>query len=145
MGLFKNAEEKAEERRIKEEWRVREAERIAREAWLKTPAGQASTAYQNGDKLFQYVDCIEATTGVVVPMMTAYTQSSDGSIHRTSDGILGMGVTASESKSESKLVLEKIEGEGWSLIHAGYCFQELGSESRDNKTFRVLGIYIFRR
>lgn len=154
MGLFKSTEQKAEEQRIREELKVQKAERKAREAWLKTPAGQANVAYGNGDKLFQFVDCIEATTGVVRSMMTAYAKSSDGSYHRTSEGLFGMGAISTESWSESKSELEKIETEGWHLVHAGYAFQEMGSESRDKflgsgqnvaVSGRVIGIYIFRR
>lgn len=140
--MFKSREERAKIRQAR-------ADEIARKKWERTPAGQASIAFANGNKIFRYMDCIEATEGVVVPMMGAFAQNSAGVIPKD-----GKNVGGTISPAQSKTDLEKIEAQGWSLFHGGYVFQELGSESRDKflasgqnvaVSGRVLGIYIFRR
>ena len=150
--MFKSSEERAKIRQARADKKAKirqaRADEIAQKKFEQTPAGQASIAFSNGNEIFQYVDCIEATQGVVVPMMGAYAKNPDGEIR--TDG-KGRGTTIS---TQPKTHLEKIEAQGWSLFHAGYVFQELGSESRDKflesgqnvaVSGRVLGVYIFRR
>lgn len=94
----------------------------------------AQMAHQAGHTIFQYVDLIEATKAVVTPMV-------------------GVSTTSRKKRDRFLPIIQLIEEQGWELIHAGYVFQETGSESRDKflasgqqvaVSGHVLGIYLFR-
>jgi hypothetical protein len=112
-----------------------EASRDAR-ASSATPQGQARSAYDGGDELFQ----------IALPL-------SDTS--RTISGVISgdkLGVRRDEYGHGA--VLDQIECEGWRLEHANYVWEQTGSVSRDKLmssgqtaavTGRIIGVYIFRR
>jgi hypothetical protein len=111
-----------------------EQERERREqAWLESPAGQARTAWERGDHIFQFEMEVKNTKAVVVPMMTATTTTT------TKDPVV---------------ILNAVAKQGWELVSGSMVFHELGSESRDkflasgqNIAVKgtVIGYYLFRR
>jgi hypothetical protein len=126
----------AEEReRRKEQERVAKAEAAAREAFLKTPKGQARTAAEAGDHFFQYMAPLSATTRGAMAVLSG-TQDTKRSVAAHTD------------------VLGEIEVEGWRLEDVGYVFEQTGSISRDKLmssgqtatvTGQIIGVYLFRR
>jgi hypothetical protein len=137
-------EEREAKRREKEERQSAEAqtkaerlelERIERErqAFLASPAGQARTAFDRGDHLFQFEIDVKNTQAVVIPMVTA---------------------TTNTSSTDPVEILNSVCHEGWELVNGSFVFHELGSESRDkfmasgqNIAVKgtVIGYYLFRR
>ena len=114
-------EEREAKRREKEERQSAEAqakaerlelERIERErqAFLASPAGQARTAFERGDQLFQFEIDVKNTQAVVIPMVTA---------------------TTNTSSTDPVEILNSVCHEGWELVNGSFVFHELGSESRD--------------
>jgi hypothetical protein len=112
-----------------------ELERIERErqAFLASPAGQARTAFERGDQLFQFEIDVKNTQAVVIPMVTA---------------------TTNTSSTDPVEILNSVCHEGWELVNGSFVFHELGSESRDkfmasgqNIAVKgtVIGYYLFRR
>jgi hypothetical protein len=119
----------------KERERQRQAKEQARREreFLASPAGQARTAFERGDRLFQCSFDVKNTTPVVVAMV---------------------GATTSGSTSDPTVILNSICTEGWELVNASFVFEELGSVSRDkfmssgqNVAVRgtIIGYYVFRR
>ena len=162
MALFSrlSPEEKAEQKQQKEEaeferLRARkkhererqeaEQKRKEEEAFRATPAGQARTAKEAGRVVFQYLEALTETTGIVIPMVGAYTTDEKGFTDiQSAVDLMGRALESA---------IEQIESEGWRMIDAGYVFQQTSSESRDKFlasgqqeaiSGRVLGIYTFR-
>jgi hypothetical protein len=137
-------EEREAKRRDKQERQSAEAqakaerlelERVERErqAFLASPAGQARTAFERGDQLFQFEIDVKNTQAVVIPMVTATTDTSS---------------------ADPVEILNSVCHEGWELVNGSFVFHELGSESRDkfmasgqNIAVKgtVIGYYLFRR
>ena len=113
--------------------RAAEAQRQAERAFAASPAGRARQAFEAGDTLFQFEIDLKNTKAVVIPMMTATTQSSS---------------------TDPGAILNSVCREGWDLVNGSFVFHELGSESRDkflasgqNIAVKgtVIGYYVFRR
>lgn len=134
MVLKRATPEEKEAKRLKKEQQrtADEQARLDREFWAG-PAGQARTAFQNGDHVFQVVIDVMRTQTYVIPMSRA---------------------GATMGTSDPTAILNGICNEGWELVTGSFVFLELGSESRD-KFMRsgqqvavsgtVLGYYLFRR
>jgi hypothetical protein len=104
-----------------------------REAFLRTPVGQARTAFEHGDQLFQYSHALESQDAVIVAMV------GSGTTHKSSD------------PSE---ILNAVAREGWELVTGSFVFREQGQQSRDkflssgqNVAIKgtTVGYYLFRR
>ena len=133
-GKALDAHERAEREheRAVEEWR---AANDKWEKYLETPKGAANAARHAGHKVFQYMDVLDVTKALVVPLVGAFTEGKSGPV------------------TAKRPVIEQIESQGWKLENVGYVFQETGSESRDKflasgqqiaVSGRVLAYYLFR-
>ena len=120
----------AEQQRLRNEAEQREN---ARRAFVGSPAGQARTAFERGDRVFQFYMDVKNTKPVVMPMVGATTTT------RTADPVV---------------ILNSVCHEGWDVVNGSFVFHELGSESRDkflasgqNVAVRgtIIGYYLFRR
>lgn len=105
-----------------------------REAYLRTPVGQAEEAMERGDRFFQIEIPISALSGPA----SAF-GSSTNQIRRT--------------RNRAPDLLGQIEEFGWRLEHVGYVFIETGSTSTNRMLGtgqgtvtrgQVQGIYLFR-
>ena len=140
--MFKSAEERAAERREREAAEVREQEtraeqaRLAeewrqREAFLATPVGAATAAMEAGETFFE----VQLEVGSHV-------------------GSAGFGsIDGCRTVSSSAGTLGEIEKLGWRLEHAGYFFMITGESSTqrvfvsgDNTAVSgaTVGVYLFR-
>jgi hypothetical protein len=104
-----------------------------REAFLCTPVGQARTAFDRGDHLFQYAHDVESQDAVIVSMV---------------------GSTTSRSSSDPSEILNAVAREGWELVTGSFVFREQGQQSRDkflssgqNVAIKgtTVGYYLFRK
>jgi hypothetical protein len=117
----------------------RQAEREAaqtereRQAFLRTPVGQARQAFESGDLLFQYAHDVESQEAVIVAMI---------------------GSTTMRQSADPSAILNAVAREGWSLVNASFVFREQGSQSRDKflssgQNIAVkgttVGYYVFER
>ena len=116
--------------RLRKEAEQRERER---QGFFASPGGEARTAYERGDRLFQFVIDVANTQAVVIPMGSAKTATT------TKDPVA---------------ILNSVCNEGWELVNGSFVFHELGSESRDKFLASgqhvavrgtVIGYYLFRR
>lgn len=130
MGFFKS--KSPEQVRAEAAQKLREEERRRLWEFLQTPAGQARTAREKGQQIFQIVLPLSKTTANVVSMVGAFTHTEN---------------------SEHASVLDSIEAEGWRLEHVGYVYQTKRIFSRDKFLSsgqeeaiegETLGIYLFR-
>lgn len=105
-----------------------------REAYLRTPIGQAEEALQRGDRFFQVEIPISALRGPASSF-----GSSTNQLRR--------------SRNNAPDILGQIEELGWRLEHVGYVFIETGSTSTNRVLStgqgtvtrgQVQGIYLFR-
>ena len=119
----------AERERLKEEQRLQQM----RVAFLTSPPGQARTAFERGDRVFQCSFDVKQTKAVVIPMW---------------------GATNTTSSTDPTEILNAVCREGWELVTGSFVFVELGSESRDkflasgqNVAVQgtVIGYYLFNR
>lgn len=141
MALFstRTDEEKQAEADCKAAEKQAEADRNAREKYLKSPVGQAETAYENGQGFFQLrvnISEIKGHASDSIWSVNQYSQSTRARHHSATD------------------VLGQIEETGWRLEHVGYVFVETGEVSRAKAMSSgtvtrndgyVEGIYLFRR
>jgi len=132
--MFKSEAEKEAARAAREERWAQEREAQEHEAYLASPAGQAETAYKDGQAFFQFVTPISKIEG----------KSSDWSVSQST----------STRRFQATDVLGQIEELGWHLQHVGYVFVETGEVSRGKVMSSgavsrtqgyVEGIYLFRR
>lgn len=123
----------AEKQRQQAEFKRKVELEKAREAFYRTPAGQARVAFSRGDKIFQYSLNVMSQQAIVVPMVGANTAA------RTAD---------------PTVILNSVCHEGWDLVNGAFVFVEQGQESRDkfmvsgqNVAIRgmTVGYYLFRR
>src|SRR5215211_5357631 len=129
MGLFgKTEEEQAAAVAAKAE---KQAERGAA-AFRASPAGQARTAYEQGDRLFQVDFEVMKQSAEIVRMMGSYNLTN---------------------ANNPTIVLNAIAAEGWDLITASFVFIVQGEQSRDkfmssgqNVAVKgsTVGYYVFR-
>jgi hypothetical protein len=126
-------ERKAAEAQAKAERQEQERIERERQEFLASPAGQARTAFERGDRLFQFEIDVKNTKAAVIPMVTA---------------------TTNTTSTDPVEILNSVCHEGWDLVNGSFVFHELGSESRDkflasgqNIAVKgtVIGYYVFRR
>ncbi|HLU91595.1 MAG TPA: hypothetical protein VKZ46_03330 [Pedomonas sp.] len=131
MALFRSGSKQADEGDQRRALLL--AKREAQERFAATPAGQARRARQSGRSIFQIDLSLSATRGAVLPMVTAYSVSTE----------VGSAGNA----------IEAIEAEGWRLEHVGYVYRMTGSTSRDKFMAsgqqeavhgEIVGVYLFR-
>jgi hypothetical protein len=128
--MLKRSPEKKQQRQL--ERQRREEEKQAQAFW-RSPAGRARTAFERGDQLFQFeLDVLDSAT-FTIPMWKT--------------GAITTATDASE-------VLNSIAREGWDLVNGAFVFHETGSESRDKFMASgqhvavkgtVVGYYLFER
>lgn len=133
MALRKTPDEKAAAaRRRAEEKAVAELEQ-ERQAFLRSPAGQARTAFERGDQVFQYSWNVMSQQAIIVPMV---------------------GSSTAKRTSDPTDILNSVCHEGWELVNGSFVFVHEGSQSRDkfmssgqNVAVRgmTVGYYLFRR
>ena len=107
--------------------------RKEREAFLRTPIGQARTAFERGDHLFQYAHDVESQDAVIVSMV---------------------GSSTNRVSSDPSEILNAVAREGWELVSGSFVFREQGQQSRDkflssgqNVAIKgtTVGYYLFRK
>ena len=120
---------RAEAQRQKE---AKERERL-RQAFFESPAGQARTAFEEGDEVFQASFDVMSQEALIVAMVGSATKK------RTSD---------------PTAILNAICREGWELLNGSFVFVEEGQQSRDKfmasgqnvaTKGRTFGYYLFKR
>lgn len=133
---LEKAERETEKERQRAEKDLQKAERQAQrehEAFLGTPVGQARTAFERGDHLFQYAHDVESQNAVIVSMV---------------------GSTTNRTSSDPTEILNAVAQEGWELVNGSFIFREQGQQSRDkfmssgqNVAIKgtTVGYYLFRR
>jgi len=103
------------------------------EAFLRTPVGQARTAFERGDHLFQYAHDVESQNAVIVAMV---------------------GSATTRKSSDPSEILNAVAREGWELVNGSFVFREQGQQSRDKFAMSgqnvaikgtTVGYYLFRR
>jgi hypothetical protein len=118
------AKAKNEERKLAEE---------TEKAFRSSPAGQAQSAFDRSDSVFQFSMDVKDTKPIVIAMV---------------------GATTATTSSDPSAILNSIVRQGWELLNGSFVFHELGSESRDkflasgqNVAVRgtIIGYYLFRR
>jgi hypothetical protein len=130
MGLFNKTEE--EQAAAAAARAVKQAEREAA-AFDASPVGQARTAFQQGDRLFQVEFEVMNQTAEIVAMMGSFN---------------------TKRANNPTAVLNAIAAEGWELITGSFVFVVQGEQSRDkfmssgqNVAVKgaTVGYYLFRR
>jgi len=129
MGLFSKTPEELAAKAARDAQATAAREEAAFRA---SPAGQALTARERGDRLFQIDLALSTSRALIVPMFGAYATKKDHAQVTT---------------------LEAIERQGWRLENVGYVFRVLGTESRDKflasgqqeaVSGEIVGVYLFR-
>jgi hypothetical protein len=127
------AEAKERERREAEARRRIEQIEGARQAFFKTPAGQARLAFERGDHVFQYSLNVMSQEAIIVSMV---------------------GSTTSQKTTDPVVILNSVCHEGWELVNGSFVFVEQGHQSRDkflssgqNVAIKgaTVGYYLFKR
>ena len=140
MFKSKSPEEQAEkaakrqhEQAAREERRRQEQAAKERAAFLASPIGRAQTAYERGDKVFQYAHDVASQQAVIIAMV---------------------GSTTTKQSADPSDVLNAVCQQGWDLVNGSFVFVEEGSQSRDkfmssgqNVAVKgtTVGYYLFRR
>ena len=142
MGLFKQMTpeeqvaadaEKTRKQAAAEQQRAEMQAQREHELFLASPQGQARTAFDAGDALFQVDFPVMKQKAEVVAMVGAFN---------------------SAKTNDSTQILNDIVGEGWDLVTASFVFVVQGEESRDkfmssgqNVAVKgeTRGYYVFRR
>jgi hypothetical protein len=139
MGMFKTTpppgfvpatkQEKAYQKEMKQQDKTDQKEM---ERFLATPVGQARTAAERGDSIFQCSIQVTQQHATIIAMV---------------------GSSVSASTRDPNVVLNAIAAEGWKLVNASFVFIEQGQQSRD-KTLSsgqnvaikgsVVGYYLFK-
>ena len=115
--------------------RQREADQIQKqyEAFLASPAGQARTAFERGDHVFQYAADVMSQQAVIIQMV---------------------GSTTTKKTTDPTAILNSVCKEGWELVNGSFVFVEQGQQSRDKflasgqnvaTKGMTVGYYLFRR
>lgn len=127
------AERKAAEAQAKDDKLERDRIERERQAFLASPAGQARTAFERGDHVFQCEIDVKSTEPIIIAMV---------------------GSTTSTKSTNPVDILNSVCHEGWELVNGSFVFHELGSQSRDkfmasgqNIAVKgtIIGYYLFRR
>ena len=129
----KTPEEQEDERREAEARKQSDQLEKERQAFYRSPAGQARAAFERGDHVFQYSIDVMSQQAVTVAMI---------------------GSGTSKTTTDPVAVLNSVCHEGWELVNGSFVFVEQGQQSRDKfmssgqnvaiKGTKV-GYYLFRR
>jgi hypothetical protein len=138
--LRKSEEEAAAKAELKQRQRAERAQRKreqqfekAWEAFWASPAGQARTAFEDGDHVFQYSIDVMSQQAIIVAMV---------------------GSTTSAATADPTAVLNSVCREGWELVNGDFVFVVRGQQSRDKfmssgqnvaVAGTVFGYYLFKR
>jgi hypothetical protein len=114
MGLFTKSEEEQQAAAIAKAAKQTEREAAAFQA---SPVGQARTAFEQGDRLFQVDFEVMEQSAEIVAMM---------------------GSSNTKKANTPTVVLNAIVSEGWELITGSFVFVVQGEQSRDNGPNRLL-------
>jgi hypothetical protein len=141
MPLKRRTTEEKEARQVAKQAAAEDAQRERetkererqREAYLATPPGQARTAFEQGDELFQTESSVMSQQAIIMAMI---------------------GSTTKQKANDPTVILNAICREGWELVNGSFVFVEQGQESRDkflasgqNVAIKgtTVGYYLFRR
>ena len=140
VPLRKTAEEKAQREAQRaqrqqedEQRRAEKARSELRDAFFKTPAGQARLAFERGDQVFQYALNVMSQKAIIVAMV---------------------GSNVAQSTADPSVILNTVCAEGWELVNGSFVFVETGQQSRDKfmssgqnvaVSGATVGYYLFRR
>jgi hypothetical protein len=120
---------RAEAARVKD---AQDRERLRR-AFFASPAGQARTAFEEGDDVFQTSFDVMSQEAIIVAMV---------------------GSTTSKKANDPTAILNAICREGWKLVNGSFVFVEEGQQSRDKfmssgqnvaTKGTTFGYYLFKR
>jgi hypothetical protein len=126
------AQRKEQLRQEAEQQRLADELEEAREAFFESPPGQARTAFEQGDRVFQCA--IEVMSQGAV---TSFTLSE-----------------ATQLTWDASTTLNSVCDEGWELVNGSFVFVQMGLESRANFLASgenaathgmTMGYYLFRR
>jgi hypothetical protein len=129
----KSSEEKAVAAAEKEQRQAAEQVEKDRKAFLESPAGQARTAHERGDHVFQYSHNVMSQQAVIVKMV---------------------GSHSPQKTADPSVILNSVAAEGWDLVNGSFVFVETGQQSRDKfmasgQTVAIsgatVGYYLFKR
>jgi hypothetical protein len=129
----KTPEELEDERREAEARKQADHVEKERQAFYRSPAGQARAAFERGDHVFQYSMDVMSQQAVIVAMI---------------------GSGTSKTTTDPVRVLNSVCHEGWELVNGSFVFVEQGQQSRDkfmssgqNVAIKgtTVGYYLFRR
>jgi hypothetical protein len=95
---------------IKQREREKKERKRQREAFMASPPGQARTAFEQGDELFQTEFSVMSQKAIIVAMV---------------------GGTTTQKANDPTTILNAICREGWELVNGSFVFVEQGQESRD--------------
>jgi hypothetical protein len=128
----KRLEKEAAQAKADQEKKAKERERLRR-AFLETPVGQARTAFEEGDEVFQASFDVVSQEAIIVVMV---------------------GSATKKKANDPTAILNAICREGWELVNGSFVFVEEGQQSRDKfmtsgqnvaTKGRTLGYYLFKR
>jgi hypothetical protein len=136
----KSDEQKADEAAAKARRQADDQERRrlaeidkAREAFFRTPGGQARHAFERADHVFQYSIDVMNQQAIIIAMV---------------------GSTTTRKTRDPVAILNSVCHEGWELVNGSFVFVEQGQQSRDkflssgqNIAVKgaVIGYYLFKR
>jgi len=140
----KTPEQKSQEAAERERQRAEADERLRiqaraaqvekqRQAFFRTPAGQARLAFESGDHVFQCAIDVMSQQAIIVAMI---------------------GSTTSQRTTDPVAILNSVCREGWELVNGSFVFVEQGQQSRDKflssgqnvaTKGETVGYYLFRR
>jgi hypothetical protein len=129
----KTPEELEDERREAEAGKQADQLEKERQAFYRSPAGQARAAFERGDHVFQYSIDVMSQQAVIVAMV---------------------GSGTSKTTTDPVGVLNSVCHEGWELVNGSFVFVEQGQQSRDkfmssgqNVAIKgtTVGYYLLRR
>lgn len=124
---------KEEEARLKVAQREADQLQKLRREFLASPVGQAQTAFERGDHVFQYSINVMTQQAIIVAMV---------------------GSSTSKKTTDPAEVLNAVCAAGWELVNGSFVFVEEGQQSRDkflasgqNVAVKgtTYGYYLFRR
>jgi hypothetical protein len=127
------AQIKEQRKREADQEKARREQEKVRQAFAKSPAGQARLAFERGDQVFQYSIDVMSQQAIIVAMT---------------------GSTTSSKATDPSVILNSVCNEGWELVNGSFVFVEQGQQSRDkfmssgqNVAIRgtTVGYYLFRR
>jgi hypothetical protein len=128
----KQLEKQAAAEDAKRESEAQERDR-QQHAYMTSPPGQARTAFENGDDLFQTSFSVMSQQAIIIAMV---------------------GGTTKQRANDPTAILNAICREGWEFVNGSFVFVEQGQESRDkflasgqNVAIKgtTVGYYLFRR